>query len=158
MKRTLVAAPLLAAAVLTLASLAAAAAPAGGAAGIRVPLKPVNGYHQSGFALLTPTKNGFTVKLAVTSGHPAAGEHAHIHNLTCARYARIAPHPHAPTGAQINKQLATVIVGLNDLYLGKSRTDASEPLAKYVGGGYSINVHIPNDPYTAVMCGDIPKQ
>lgn len=157
MKRTLVAA-LLAMSALAVVSWAVEAASAGRAAGIRVLLTPVNGYHQSGFALLTPTSNGFTVKLEVTSGRAAAGEHAHIHNLTCARYARIAPRPHTPSADQINKQLATVTVGLNDLYQGKSLTDVSWPLAKYRRGGYSINVHTPNDPYTAVMCGDIPKQ
>jgi hypothetical protein len=160
MKRRYVAALLgpATAVVLALVWLAATSAAAGGgAAGIRVPLKPVNGYHQSGVALLTPTKNGFTVKLAVTSGPAADGGHAHIHKVTCARYARIAPRPHAPTADQIGKQLGTVVVYLNDLSKRKSVTDAPGSLAKYLRGGYSINVHIPNDPYTAVMCGDIPR-
>jgi len=129
-----------------------------GASAIRILLKPVNGYHESGVARLTPTRDGFTVKLTVGRGPATTGGHTHIHDLSCARYARIAPHPHAPTGPQLDRQLATVTVYLTDIYNGKSSTDVTEPLAKFLRGGYSINVHIPNDPYTAVMCGDLPRR
>jgi hypothetical protein len=150
--------------VALLASAAAALPLASAATGtstapIKVALEPVNGYHDSGVALLTPTKNGFTVQLSVPHGPAVNGGNAHIHNLTCARYGRIAPHPHQPTSTQVNKQLATVSVWLTNIQRGKSTTAVtSAPLSKFLSGGYSINVHIPDDPYTAVMCGDLPKR
>jgi hypothetical protein len=143
---------------LTIGSVARAKLTANGASAVRVQLKPVNGYHQSGVAVLTPTRKGFVVTVQITHGHALDGEHAHIHNISCARYAKIAPHSHAPTATQTNRQLATVAVSMNDLVNGKSVTSASEPLAPYLRGGYSINVHIPGAPFTAVMCGNIPKQ
>jgi hypothetical protein len=145
--------PLLAAAVLALA-----VAPAGLAGGpITVPLHPVNGSGQLGVAILTPTKTGYTVVVRIRGRNVQPGEHDHIHNLSCARYARIAPHPYAPTGAQISKQLATISVGLNDIYHGRSHTEVSSPLTQVTTGRFSINVHMPGGPYTALACGDIPK-
>ena len=130
------------------------------AAVLRVPLKAVNGSGQSGVAILTPTKSGsgFTVVVKITRGKPEPGEHAHIHHVTCAQYARIAPHPRRPTAKQINDQLATISDGLNDLSGGKSVSSVISPLAKVTTGHYSVNVHQAGDPYTAVACGNIPKR
>jgi hypothetical protein len=139
------------------AAVAVAAGVAHGTAAVRVPLHAVNGSGQSGVAVLTPTADGYTVVVRVTGKRVQDGEHDHIHNLSCARYARIARHPNAPTAAQINRQLATVSVGLGDIYNGRSRTPVALPLADVTKGGFSINVHEAGYPYTAVACGDIPS-
>lgn len=123
---------------------------------IRVRLHPVNGSGQSAVATLTPTATGYTVVVQLFGNHIQGGEHDHIHNLTCARYARIAPKPYAPTGAQINRQLATVAVGLNDIYHGRSKSIVTSSISEVTAGGFSINVHEPGAPYTALACGDIP--
>ena len=39
----------------------------------------------------------------------------------------------------------------------EDETDVPQPLKIVTTGGYSINVHIPASPYTAVACGDIPR-
>src|SRR5207253_3447259 len=110
-------------AALALALAAAPTASAGGA--ITVPLHPVNGSGQSGVAILTPTANGYTVTVKLRGRHVQPGEHDHIHNLTCARYAKLAPQPKAPTATQINNQLATVTETLNDVVNGSSKTQVA---------------------------------
>jgi hypothetical protein len=143
--------------VLVAASIVAAASAAAGAGGpIRVPLHAVNGSGQTGVAVLTPTAGGYTVAVRLSGKHIQAGEHDHIHNLSCARYGRIAPHPKDPTTRQVDQQLATISVGLNDIYHGRSTTTVGSPLSQVTKGGFSINVHEPGDPYTALACGDIP--
>ena len=140
-------------------ALALAAAPAASAGGaITVPLHPVNGSGQSGVAILTPTANGYTVTVRLRGRNVQLGEHDHIHNLTCARYAKLAPHPKAPTATQINNQLATVTESLNDILNGTSKTRIPARLADVTTGGFSINVHQPGGPYTAVACGNVPKR
>lgn len=123
---------------------------------VRVQLHPINGSHQSAVAILTPTSTGYTVVVKLSGKRIEPGEHDHIHNLTCARYSRIAPHPYAPTAIQIDRQLATIRVGLDDIYHGRSRTRIPSPLSQVTRGGFSINVHEADGPYTALACGDIP--
>lgn len=137
-------------------AVAAATAGAGTNGVIRVALHPLNGSRQSGVATLTPTSDGYIVVVQLSGKQIQPGEHDHIHTLSCARYARIARHPNAPTAAQINKQLATVSFSLNDIYHGRSKTTVPLPLARVTKGGFSINVHEPGPPYTALACGDIP--
>ena len=137
---------------------AASGAAANGPGILRIPLKPVNGSGQSGVAVLTPSAGGYTVVVKLRGRGVQLGEHDHIHKASCARYARIAPHPRAPTASQINAQLATVAVSLNDIVDGASKTHVTEPLSQVTRGGFSINVHQPGDPYTALVCGDIPKR
>jgi len=145
--------------VLAAAILGSSGSSSAGASGpIRVPLHAVNGSGQSGLAILTPTANGYTVTVRLSGEHIQAGDHDHIHNLSCARYARIAPHAKAPTSTQIKKQLATITVGLSDIYLGRSATTVDSPLSQVTKRGFSINVHEPGGPYTALACGNIPVQ
>lgn len=136
---------------------AIATVPAGGHRVIRVPLHAVNASGQSGLAILTPTQSGFTVVIRIAGRRIQAGEHDHIHNVTCARYARIAPKTYAPTGDQTNRQLSTVAIGLTDIYRGRSKTAVASSLSAVTSGGFSINVHEPGAPYTALACGDIPR-
>jgi hypothetical protein len=77
---------------------------------------------QSGVAKLTPNKSGsgFTVLVQMKGRNVQDGEHDQIHNLSCARYARIAPKPRTPTGNQINQQLATVATTLDDIFASES--------------------------------------
>jgi hypothetical protein len=145
--------------LIAIAAVALAAAPTALAGGsVTVPLHPVNGSGQSGVAILTTTKTGYTVVVRIRGRSVQPGEHDHIHNLTCARYAKLAPHPKAPTAAQIGNQLATVVEGLTDIENGVSRTQIPAPLADVLTGTYSVNVHQPGDPYTALVCGNIPKR
>lgn len=147
--------------LLVLAVVAMFAATASNATGsgspVHVTLRSTNGSGQTGVAVLTPTGSGYTVTVQVTGKRVQGGEHDHIHAVSCARYARIAPRPYRPTQKQINDQLATVTVPLNDIYRGRSRTVVTSPLAAVTKGGFSINVHMPGAPYTALACGDIPK-
>jgi hypothetical protein len=146
---------------MTVLVLAAAGVIAGASAGrspvIRVTLHAVNHSGQSGVAMLAPIHGGFRVVIHVAGARIEAGEHDHIHNVSCSRYGRIARHPYAPTAAQVEKQLATVAIGLNDIEGGRSTTDVHAPLTQVTRGGFSINVHETASPYTALACGDIPR-
>ena len=128
---------------------------------LKVPLKTVNGSGQSGVAILTEIGSGSAARvrvvLKITKGKPGPGEPAHIHNVTCAQYARIAPHPRNPTPKQFAAQGATISDVLNGLDGGKSVSTAYEPLAKLTTGHYSINVHQASLTNMAVACGTIRK-
>ena len=143
--------------VLSLVAAASGAAAGNGRGVLRIPLKPVNGSGQSGVAVLTPSAGGYTVVVKLRGRGVQLGEHDHIHKASCARYARIAPHPRAPTASQINAQLATVAVSLNDIVDGASKTHVTEPLSQVTRGGFSINVHQPGDPYTALVLWGHPQ-
>jgi len=141
-------------------AIAAGTYPASGTTGshaITVRLKQVNGSGQSGFATLTPAGSGFTVLVKMKGRGIQPGEYDHIHNVSCKRYAHIAPNPRKPTAQQLNKQLATATIWLTNLYGGRSKTSVAQPLQSVTTGSYSINVHTATSPYMAVACGDIPQ-
>jgi len=129
----------------------ATARPAETVESVEVSLKAENGSGQSGTATLTPSGETFEVVLDVDGG--VDGQHAHIHNVTCEKYAKI---------KGFDAQLATVADELEDLRGGKSTTSVAVleggGLTARTTGEYSINVHKPNHPYPAVACGDIPKR
>ena len=136
------------------ALLAAAVATGGEAAApqsVRIKLNQQNRSGQSGTATLVRRGSTFvvTIKVSPPKKFPGTTQHAHIHNVTCARYRRI---------KGFDAQLATVVDTLNDLSKNVSRTTVYVPLAKRTTGRYSINVHEQNGPYTAVACGDIPRR
>lgn len=127
-------------------------APAHHAAGtIRVVLHQVNHSGQHGLALLIPHGKAFTVSVTVSppKRFPAVTNDEHIHNVTCKQYARI---------KSLDAQDASVAYELGVLINGKAKGSVPSPLSKYTTGHYSINVHEPGPPYTAVVCGDIPKR
>jgi hypothetical protein len=114
-------------------------------------LKQQNRSGQSGTATLVERADGtFTVKIRMSKPvrFPGASQNAHIHNVTCAKYARM---------KSFNAQLATVVDWLTNLSQGRSTTHVSVPLAKRTTGRFAINVHEQNAPYTVVACGDIPR-
>lgn len=116
-----------------------------------IALKQQNRSGQSGTATLIKRADGtFTVKLRMSkpARFPGASQNAHIHNVTCAKYARM---------KSFNAQLATVVDWLTNLSRGRSTTHVSVPLAKRTTGRFAINVHEQNAPYTVVACGDIPR-
>jgi hypothetical protein len=103
----------------------------------------------SGTATLTPrTGKRFDVTVRLTGSglsHPA-----HIHDTTCAEYAKL---------ADFDAQLATVKDSLSNVTDGVSETTVGlTALSERTTGGYSINVHAPESPFPAVACGDIPKR
>lgn len=120
--------------------------------GITVALEERNASAQSGTATLTPRAKGFDVALEVTKPVKFEGDaqNAHIHSVTCAEYEAI---------KDFNAQLETVEDSLYNLDGGKSTTTVGVvKLAERTTGGFSINVHEENYPYTVVACGDIPKR
>ena len=129
---------------------------------LKVPLKAVNGSAQSGVAILTQVGSGSASRVRVVvkirRGKPEPGEPAHVHKVTCAQYARIAPNPRMPTPKQFGAQGATISDVLNSLDGGKSISTVYEPLAKLTTGHYSINVHQASGQNMAVACGNIPKR
>ena len=149
---------LLSAAVVLVFLAAPALVPASTDGLVAVPLKSVNGSGQSGGAVLAPTAGGYSVTVTMRGKNIQPGETDHIHSLSCARNAKLAPHAKTPTYAQVNAQYATVTVPLNNIAKGASRTRVTSPLADVTKGGFSINVHEPGYPYVTVACGDIPKR
>jgi hypothetical protein len=73
---------------------------------------------------------------------------AHIHNVTCAKYARI---------RSLNGKSATIADPLTSVSRGRSTSYVYLPLAKRTTGRFAINVHAQDYPYTTVACGNIPK-
>jgi hypothetical protein len=139
-------------ALVVLAS-ATAAAVDGVAAGEKttIALRQQNRSGQSGTATLIEQADGtFTVKIRMSKPvrFPGPRQNAHIHNVTCAKYARM---------KSFNAQLATVVDWLSNLSRGRSTTHVSVPLAKRTTGRYAINIHEQNPPYTVVACGNIPR-
>jgi hypothetical protein len=139
-------------ALVVLASSTVAAVDGGAAGGkTTIALKQQNRSGQSGTATLIEHADGtFTVKLRMGKPvrFPGPSQNAHIHNVTCAKYARM---------KSFNGRLATVVDGLTNLSRGRSTTHVSVPLAKRTTGRFAINVHEQNAPYTVVACGDIPR-
>jgi hypothetical protein len=132
-----------------------------GADSITVTLRSVNGSGQSGVAVLTATQtkvSGFDVVVRVRGRGLAPDQQAHIHDVTCAAYQRIAPKPRNPTQKQFDRQAATVYAPLTNLRGGRSKTSITLPLESFTKGGLSINVHRSGYPYMAVACGTIPKR
>jgi hypothetical protein len=139
-------------ALVVLAS-ATAAAVDGVAAGEKttIALRQQNRSGQSGTATLIEQADGtFTAKIRMSKPvrFPGPRQNAHIHNVTCAKYARM---------KSFNAQLATVVDWLSNLSRGRSTTHVSVPLAKRTTGRYAINIHEQNPPYTVVACGNIPR-
>ena len=129
---------------------------------LKVPLKAVNGSGLSGVATLTQIGSGNTTRIGVvvkiTRGKPDLAAPAHVHKVTCAQYARIAPDPRRPTPKQYDAQAATVADTLNSIFGRKSVSTVYAPLAERTTGRYSINVHQASDPNMVVACGNIPKR
>jgi hypothetical protein len=122
------------------------------AAKITIALKQQNRSGQSGTATLIKRKDGtFTVLIRMSrpAKFPGPSQNAHIHNVTCAKYARM---------KSFNARLATVVDGLPNLRRGRSTAHVSVSLAKRTTGRFAINVHEQNAPYTVVACGDIPRR
>lgn len=119
---------------------------------ITVALEEENASGQSGTAVLRETKKG-KFEVLIKMGPPAkfAGEaqNAHIHDVTCAGYARM---------KSFDERLGTVIDWLPNLSDGRAHGTVQAPLAKRTTGTFAINVHEQNAPYTVVACGDIPRQ
>ena len=103
----------------------------------------------SGTATLTPrTGKRFDVDVRLTGSdlsHPA-----HIHDATCAEYAKVPGF--AAKLATVKDTLATITDGVSETTVGLTR------LSDRTTGGYAINVHAPESPYPVVACGDIPKR
>jgi hypothetical protein len=117
---------------------------------VSVELHEVNASGQSGTASLTAgADESIGVVLQIEGPN---GRHAHIHDVTCAKYASM---------NDFDAQLATVRETLADLSEGTSQTEVTVldgGLPARTTGGYSINVHEKAPPYDAVACGDIPKR
>jgi hypothetical protein len=117
---------------------------------ITVVLQEVNASGQSGTATLTAgADESIDVVLEIEGPN---GQHAHIHDVTCAKYASM---------NDFDAQLATVRETLADLAGGTSETQVTVldgGLPARTTGSYSINVHEKPPPYDAVACGDIPKR
>lgn len=116
-----------------------------------IALKQQNRSGQSGTATLIERPDGtFAVKIRMSKPvrFPGASQNAHIHNVTCGKYARM---------KSFNARLATVVDWLTNLARGRSTTHVAVPLAKRTTGRFAINVHEQNSPYTVVACGDIPQ-
>jgi hypothetical protein len=138
--------------VVATASLVAAAGD-GDAAGEKttITLREKNRSGQSGTATLIERADGtFTVKIRMSKPvrFPGSRQNAHIHKVTCAKYARM---------KSFNAQLATVADWLTNVSRGRSTTHISVPLSKRMTGRFAINVHEQNPPYTVVACGNIPR-
>jgi hypothetical protein len=119
---------------------------------ITIALEEENASGQAGTAVLRETKKGkFEVLIKMSPPAKFAGEaqNAHIHDVTCAGYARM---------KSFNDQLGTVVDWLPNLSDGRARGTVDAPLAERTTGTFAINVHEQNDPYTVVACGDIPRQ
>ena len=139
--------------VLVVLASATAAAVDGVAAGEKttIALRQQNRSGQSGTATLIEQADGtFTVKIRMSKPVrlPGPRQNAHIHNVTCAKYARM---------KSFNAQLATVVDWLSNLSRGRSTTHVSVALAKRTTGRYAINIHEQNPSYTVVACGNIPR-
>lgn len=116
-----------------------------------IALKQQNRSGQSGTASLIKRKDGtFTVLIRMSRPvrFPGPSQNAHVHNVTCAKYARM---------KSFGARLATVTDWLSNLTRGRSTTHVSVPLAKRTTGRFAINVHEQNSPYTVVACGDIRR-
>ncbi len=117
-----------------------------------VALEEENGSGQAGTAVLREkTDEAFEILIEMSppTKFPGEAQNAHIHNVTCAEYARL---------KGFNEQLETVVDGLASLSDGRSRGEVGVPLAERTTGTFAINVHEQNAPYTVVACGDIPKE
>jgi hypothetical protein len=123
------------------------------AAPVEVELNAVNDSGMSGQATLreVEAEDGaiptFEVEISLTPAGDGASLPAHIHNVTCAEYAKI-----KDPGAQ----LQTVQAPLSNVDDGSSKSTAAGALADRMTGEYSINVHEAASPFPAVACGDIP--
>ncbi len=123
------------------------------AAPVEVSLSAVNGSGMNGQATLTEVEAEegaiptFEVEISLTPAADEASLPAHIHNVTCAEYAKI---------KDPGDQLLTVKTGLSNVDGGSSKSTAAGDLAERTTGEYSINVHEAAAPYPAVACGDIP--
>jgi hypothetical protein len=121
---------------------------------VTIPLVEQNGSGQSGTATITiyqrkGKKARFRVRLSVapTSGKYGVATYAHIHNTSCAGYAAMTP----------SEQSTTIVMPLSDLRGGRSSSTLYVPVAPYVNGHASINVHAADATYTVVACADVPK-
>lgn len=119
---------------------------------ITIALEEENASGQGGTAVLRETKKGkFEVLIKMSPPAKFAGEaqNAHIHDVTCAAYARM---------KRFNERLGTVVDWLPNLSDGRARGTVDARLAERTTGTFAINVHEQNAPYTVVACGDIPRQ
>lgn len=143
---------LIIAATAACALLVTAAALGGGSGGaVFIQLKTQHHSGITGTATLTPKGKSFTVKL-VLQGSKAklANDYlAHIHNVTCAKYAAI---------QGVNAQYATVKTTLTPVSHGTSDSAVAGPLAADLTGGLSINVHKATGVFPTILCGDLPKR
>jgi hypothetical protein len=118
---------------------------------VTVDISAVEGSGISGTATLTPRMGKrFDVMVRMTGTASGPSHPAHIHDVTCAAYAKL---------TDFDAQLATVTDSLSNVDDGVSETTvALTELSERTTGGYSINVHAPEGPFPAVACGDIPKR
>jgi predicted small lipoprotein YifL len=117
---------------------------------LEIELSAVNDSGVSGTATLSESEGDgppkFTVEL---TAEPAgdASRPAHIHNVTCAEYAKIKDY---------DAQAKTVSDTLSNVDQGKSTSTVPGKLTERTTGEYSINVHASAIPFPAIACGDIP--
>ena len=132
---------------IALAVAAAAAAPAVGAektgamtmakAPLKISIKALNGSGEAGMAVLTDTKAGLKVVVALT-GAPAGAQPAHIHKGSCAK---LDPKPEYPLTSVVGGKSTTIVKGVT---IGE------------IKGMTAINVHkSATDIATYVACGDV---
>lgn len=115
-------------------------------------LKTTNHSGITGTGTLTPTgEKAFQVKLVLRGPKAKLTGYfsAHIHNVTCAKYATI---------PNTTAQYATVVDGLSNVQHGTSLSTVSSPITQRTTGAYAINVHLPSFPWPTIVCGDIPKR
>jgi hypothetical protein len=117
---------------------------------VKITLEAVDDSGVSGEATLSESEAEgppeFTVELVV---EPAGADSrpAHIHDVTCAEYAKI---------TDSDAQAETVVDTLSSVEQGKSNSTVPGELTERTTGEYSINVHSAFIPFPAVACGDIP--
>jgi len=108
--------------------------------------------------MVTPGKTGFVVVLHVKGRNLHDHQEPYIHDVACKRYTHLIPHPFKPSGAELQRELATVTDDLLPIVDGKSRTTVPQPLKSVTTGGYSIVLDGWDWAGTAAACGTIPKQ
>jgi len=103
----------------------------------------------SGTATLTPHGQRFTVDIVLhgPKSKLARSYPAHIHNVTCTKYATL---------KTVGAQYITVNDTLTDVAHGRSHTVVDTPLTARGTGKYAINVHLPTGSFPTVACGNIP--
>jgi hypothetical protein len=138
-----------AAAVVALVAGAAVAAPATDTGKLVVALHTTHHSGIFGTATLTPDSGGFRLTIVLHGAKMPKDQPAHIHNVTCAKYAKI---------RGVGAQYATVEHALFDVVNGKSVTQIDGKRSQFTTGTYSINVHHPDSPYVTTVCGTIPKR